>query len=267
MAAALAVAATPASTAAWASAPGRAVVGASTGLPTLGFVRDQGSYRTIEIPGALTLTIAAGIDDTGRIVGHYDDAGGRYGFLIHGATFTKIRVPGADRTEAFKVNSSGQVVGYYIESLTTDPDTRGGYLFDRSGFTKIEPRLAVSTQAIGINDLGQVVGAYIDKDGVEHGFLRDRGRFTTIDAPNSFDTVPTGINNQGQIVGFTSTDFILTSVHGFLLAEGAKGPFTPIDVPDSPATAALGINDGGQIVGSYQNPNAGQATGSRWWTR
>ena len=46
-----------------------------------GFLLDQGSYTTLDVPGS-SATYAQGINDSGQIVGYYDDASGaRHGFL------------------------------------------------------------------------------------------------------------------------------------------------------------------------------------------
>jgi len=45
-----------------------------------GFLLDQGSYTTLDVPGAFWSS-AEGINDAGQIVGVYFDAGGTHGFL------------------------------------------------------------------------------------------------------------------------------------------------------------------------------------------
>jgi hypothetical protein len=44
-----------------------------------GFLLDHGSYTTLDVPGSRTE--AYGINDSAQIVGYYDDAGGRHGFV------------------------------------------------------------------------------------------------------------------------------------------------------------------------------------------
>jgi uncharacterized membrane protein len=44
------------------------------------FLLDQGSYTTLDVPGAYT-TQATGINASGHIVGYYMDANGTHGFL------------------------------------------------------------------------------------------------------------------------------------------------------------------------------------------
>jgi hypothetical protein len=50
------------------------------GTTNHGFVLDQGNYTTLDVPGS-TFTWANGINDSGQIVGSYEDAGGTHGFL------------------------------------------------------------------------------------------------------------------------------------------------------------------------------------------
>src|SRR5215467_646140 len=71
----------------------------------------QYSFTTIDVPGAIN-TQAFGINDSGQIVGFFDDALGGHGFVLDtGGNFTTIDVPGASSTRAFGINDSGQIVG------------------------------------------------------------------------------------------------------------------------------------------------------------
>ena len=54
------------------------------------------TYFSFDAPGS-TLTVPAGINNCGQIVGGFDDAAGRHGFLRTGATYTVIEAPGATR--------------------------------------------------------------------------------------------------------------------------------------------------------------------------
>jgi probable HAF family extracellular repeat protein len=55
-----------------------------------GFLYSQGSYSTVDYPGALA-SEALGINDAGQIVGTYLDSAGTHGFLLSGGTFTPPR--------------------------------------------------------------------------------------------------------------------------------------------------------------------------------
>jgi len=167
---------------------------------------------------------------------------------------------GGTQSQAFSINSSGQVVG----DATTPGDT-GNHAFRTAPNSPINPATddlgtlggSVST-AYGINDSGQVVGA-ARKANEPHFVLH---AFRT--APNSpinpatdelgalggTQSVARGINNSGQVVGYASTIGDAT-FHAFRTA-----PNSPIN----PATDDLGtlggttsrarsINSSGQVVG------------------
>jgi probable HAF family extracellular repeat protein len=84
--------------------------------PLHGFLYDQGSYTTLDVPGA-SRTGASGINASGQIVGWYGDAVGVHGFLLDQGSYTTLDVPGSTTgdwgTRASGINASGQIVGYY----------------------------------------------------------------------------------------------------------------------------------------------------------
>lgn len=200
-------------------------------------------------------------------------------------TFTTIDVPGADRTEAYGINNSGQIVGFFFDATGIH-----GFLKDGNSFTTINlPDVPIGgfTEAFGINGLGQIVGSngvdgfLIDGSDViiiavpdqtsfsyasgindtgqivgtfagayaTHGFLKNGDTFTTIDGPNSSYTEATGINNLGQIVG----NFIDESGYHTFLKDGDV--LTLVDVPGSTVTGVHGINLTEQIVGTFRDTN------------
>jgi probable HAF family extracellular repeat protein len=86
------------------------------------------TFGTINVPGA-SFVIASGINNSGQIVGGYDDASGyAHGFLDTGGFFTTINVPGASTTYAYGINDSGQIVGGYDDAYgflaTPSPNPR-----------------------------------------------------------------------------------------------------------------------------------------------
>jgi probable HAF family extracellular repeat protein len=83
-----------------------------------GFLLDQGSYTTLDVPGA-HWTHALGINDAGQVVGWYWDAIGDHGFLFAQGSYTTLDVPGAISTGANGINASGQIVGYYVDAAGT----------------------------------------------------------------------------------------------------------------------------------------------------
>jgi probable HAF family extracellular repeat protein len=160
-------------------------------------------------------------------------------------SFTTLDVPGSSspipETQAFGINDSGQILGYYVAG-----DVHG-FLLDNGSCTTVDPPGSTDTWAIGINASGQIVGTYYAA-GTSHGFLLNNGTYTTIDVPGSIYTVPHGINDSGQIVGYYQAAD--NAYHGFLLDNGS---YTTVDAPGSRATSTTGINASGQIVGSYSD--------------
>jgi probable HAF family extracellular repeat protein len=144
-------------------------------------------------------------------------------------TFTTLDVPGASTTSAAGINSRGQIVGFYFDSVD---GSEHGFLYDAGVFTTIDVPLGAGTSLIGINARGQIVGDFSD-GGMQRGFLDDAGVFTTLDVPfpDARGTLARGINPRGQIVGFYAVgppEMADAPVHGFLYDAGV---FTTLDVP------------------------------------
>jgi hypothetical protein len=70
-------------------------------------------FNTFDDPSASTgTTQAIGVNDTDQIVGYYNNAIGRHGFLLSGGTYTTLDDPLATlETQALEINNSGQIVG------------------------------------------------------------------------------------------------------------------------------------------------------------
>jgi uncharacterized membrane protein len=190
-------------------------------------------------------------------------------------TVSTIDVPGADQTQAYGINDSGQIVGLFYDAtgfhgFLKDGDAfvvidvpggfteafginrkgrivgsngSAGFLKKGDHVTFITVPGSFFTTAWGINDKDQIVGTFADGTGT-HGFLR-AGTFASIDSPGALFTEATGINKAGLIVG---NAYDADGFHGFLLTEG---DFTRVEVPDSTVTEAHGINSFGQVAGTF----------------
>lgn len=200
-----------------------------------GYVLSGAVYSTIDFPGVQN-TRANGINTAGDIVGScvdnnsYNNTGGsngskERGFLLRAGVFTPIDFPGADYTEAWRINDNGQIVGRYQRG---NGDTHVFLLIIATGtFISIDyPGASATavgdfTQMGGLNNNGDIASGYcnssncrLDTISALHGFLLSGGSFTSLDVPGAAGTVPFGINDQGAIVG-GYTDLNLR-VHGFL---------------------------------------------------
>jgi probable HAF family extracellular repeat protein len=139
------------------------------------------SFTAITVPGAVTST-AFGINDSGQIVGSFNDGSGFQGFVDTGGSFTTIDVPGAVQTYAYGINNSGQIVGYF-QDTTTDH----GYLDTGGNFTTIDVPGEIATEALGINDSGQIVGSFYNGSS-NQAFLA-----TPVPEPSNALTLATGL--------------------------------------------------------------------------
>src|SRR5436190_18949360 len=119
-----------------------------------------------------TGTLALGINDSGQIVGQYNDLNGHtYGFLYSGGTYNALNAPSASFTSASAINGSGLIVGYYASS--TVAQTVHGFLYNPNGnsYTAVDDPFVTNgggTFGYGIN-ASQIGGSYINGSGT-HGF-------------------------------------------------------------------------------------------------
>jgi hypothetical protein len=167
-------------------------------------------------------------------------------------SYSTIDFPGAVGTAAVDINTSGQIVGEYMDSS----GAFHGFSLSNGVFSEIDFPGAVSTRAWGINRSGAVVGPYSLKDAATtqvHGYMLSGGSVTTIDFPAASQTAAQGINSYGDVVGFFLTSNASTgdgnATHGFLLHAGS---FTSIDFPGANFTEAWRITDDGEILGRYR---------------
>jgi probable HAF family extracellular repeat protein len=99
-----------------------------------GFLLDQGSYTTLNVPGS-RYTVAHGINDSGQIVGYYWDGNIEHGFLFDRGNYTTLAVPGARYTWATGINASGQIVRHYWDGNGTK---NHGFVPDQGNYTTLD---------------------------------------------------------------------------------------------------------------------------------
>lgn len=210
------------------------------------------SYEAVNYPHEPPLQAALGINDSGEIVGTYEDSSGVYhGYELSGGRFTTLNVPfaGAEGTNAEGLNNSGEIVGAWVDSAA---NTHGLTLIG-STYTSLDYPGADFTYAEGVNSEGKVVGYYIDTTGgVAHGFLLSGGTYTSIDFPGAYSTGSSGINDAGDIVGaYCMTNECRTTGEGQQGYVLSGGVFTTIAIPGEYSTWVSGINNNGRLVGFY----------------
>lgn len=82
------------------------------------FLLDRGIFTTLDYPSALG-TLAYAINDTGNIVGFYEDSSTTtHGYLYQSGTFTTLDFPNAAWTLPLGINNAGTVSGIYEDNTT-----------------------------------------------------------------------------------------------------------------------------------------------------
>lgn len=164
--------------------------------------------------------------------------------LLADNNFSTIDFPGSAGTQAWGINSRGDIVGFYSGS----DNGSHGFLFNGGHYTGVDFPKAAVTLVNGIDSRGNMVGEYgLTATSSHRGFLLTAdGVFTSIDYPGATVSVGIGINARGDILGTYNFDDKV--VHSFLLSGGH---FTSIDFPGASRTGANGISPQGDVVGAY----------------
>ena len=87
-----------------------------------GYLYSGGKFTTIDVPFSVAKDTACyGINNSGEIVGLWDDAATTHGFLLSGGQYTTLDDPNAGTasgqgSQAFGVNDFGQIVGPYMDA-------------------------------------------------------------------------------------------------------------------------------------------------------
>src|SRR6266705_4019830 len=151
-----------------------------------------------------------------------------------------------------KINSRGDIVGEYIDSLGV---ARGFVRFSNGSFSApiVDPNDTVGfTEGRGINNSGTVVGDYATSDGNQHGFFLSGGTFTEYDVPGATNTVVLGINDVADFSG--GFDHGTGILQAFL---SVGGTLTSFSVPGATLTLAYQLNNSNQLVVGYYLDSSG----------
>jgi probable HAF family extracellular repeat protein len=163
--------------------------------------------------------------------------------------FTVINVSGATLTEAWGINDTGEIVGWYEGTGCTQ--TACGFTDVKGKITSVECAPYDFTQLFDINNKGEIVGTYGTNDGgTDVGFIYEGASSCTpiFDPLSSMSTYAIGVNDNGVIVGFYT---VSGGNDGFLYST--KDVYSTISCAGAVSTRAYGINDSGEIVGDYQD--------------
>ncbi len=195
---------------------------------TEGFIDNAGTYTNLQDPNASVSnggTYSFAINTSGQVLGDYYDTNDDVHAFIYNGTYTDISDPaaaesasggGLSGTHATAINSSGQVVGYYVDANGVP----NGFLYSGGTYTTLDDPAGVNgTVAEGINDAGEVVGYYFDGNGNTQVFTYSNGVYTDLNDPSIAEgggIQDLAINNAGQIVGTYNNG----ELQGFLADPG-----------------------------------------------
>ena len=231
-----------------------------TGINNSGQVAGTSSYQPFlwsagtmanlcNTPGCVSGT-AAGINDSGQVVGSYSDVNSSLaGFLSSGGVTQRLAgLPGGTFAAAQAINNSGLIAGYG-DGVGADGVSRV-YAMLWSGSTVQSLGMlpnGYGSQAYGINNLGQVVGAAPTQDG-GGAFLwsSDTGMQNLGSLYQGGQSEAYGVNDFGQVIGYADGDVVLWS-NGKLIDLSL---LPEVQASGWWLTKATGINNAGQIVGT-----------------
>ncbi|HET7311663.1 MAG TPA: hypothetical protein VFJ17_10095 [Mycobacteriales bacterium] len=205
-------------------------------------------YKRFDISGAIATTVT-GLDNTGRVVGFYQDGTGIHGFVDQtsdavGTNATSVDVGGSGDTRLTAVNDAGTATG-----CTRDAD---GHVH---GFLR-----SVDGTITALDESQVTFGTALE--GAPPPYWH-QGEVPVTGRDWAGGICPTGINSGGVVVGYyTGDNGTGKTLHGFVL-DGTT--FTTYDDPDTGTvtsssglevmptyfgTVLFGINTGGVTVGS-----------------
>jgi len=206
---------------------------------------------------ARTFSAATAINGSGQIAGASNTNANIHAFLLSKGIMTDLgQLPGGTYSNAFGINSFGQVVGYADNG-------HGAFLaFSYSnGVMHSLGTVAGSWQsaASSVNDNGQIVGHFVTAGGSNHAFIYQNGAMTDLNSliPPSAGWLleqANSINNSGQIVGYGTN--AKGEGHAFLL--------TPLPGPTGPEVTKVlvgGTSWSSDVLQTLQSEGLGNGSG------
>jgi probable HAF family extracellular repeat protein len=246
--------------------------GRATGYATFG--GEQHAFITEPGPGAVhdlhtlggNYSIGYSIN-SGEVVGSsINGAGHTVAFYYTGTPMTAVPLDGpfasSDTSDAYGVNSSGEIVG----DANVSPTVQHAYLYDGShalgdGSHTLDISNGLdSSSGVAINNSGQVVVNGFDSDGNAVSYLYTGGvspTFTSLGGLGGSSTVGAAVDSNGDVVGSADTGsetdaFIYTSI------DGIQDLNDLVSNPGWTLTNAESINTSGQIVGTEVDASGDQ---------
>jgi len=174
---------------------------------------------TFDYPGTGNLTGPQKINDSGDIVGFYEDSNGvTRGFIrfANGNFGAPIVAPNdtGNLTIASCVNNSRLIGGFYNLS----DGTSHGFFFSSGNFSEFDVPGSTGTSVLGVNNVGDFAGGFTDAANNNLGFFSVGGTIRPVEVPRAVFTLAYQLNSSNQVIGYYLDSL---GVHGF--GRGANG--------------------------------------------
>jgi hypothetical protein len=208
-----------------------------------GFIESAGVYHTISPPDPTnTSTFVSGINQSGQVVGSFNDAAGASGFIYANGAYTTLNVPGALFTSANAINDAGVVVGQWSPG---GPNPNDSFTYSGGVYTLINRPGADFTSATAINDHGDIAGTFFTGSNAT-GFIKVGNVYTDISVPGADSTFVNSLNATDSVAGYY---FSGTGEGAFVETGGVYTLITPPGLGSG--IIATSINDSGVVAGSF----------------
>ncbi len=164
------------------------------------FLYKNGKYTTIPAPKAYRGLNPLSINDSGTIVGVYNDSNGlARPFLLKGKKYKTLNIPGARFGFATGINNAGWIVLWWS-------DANGhveGSLTKNYGKTYKTINVPGATDSYpgGVNSAGDIIFEWHDSSGIAHGALLQGGKYYKFNYPKAVSSYANGINDENTVIG------------------------------------------------------------------
>jgi hypothetical protein len=165
--------------------------------------------------------------------------------------FTTIDVPGVSDTEAYGINNSGLVSGFYVVN-----GIGHGFLWRNGTFQFVDHNPGPDTLLGDVNEPGMVAGNY-GSFTLQHAAIYSIGTGTWMQLPDIANlpiNLGNGINPQGHAVGSVSMGTLAAPLNSTgWVWDGSKYSFFTVPGAAGLGTEAVSINAPGQVSGYFQD--------------
>jgi len=199
------------------------VVGSGVFADPRGLLTNGTKAALLKYPGATRFTLAAAVNDSGVVVGTFQNAASvTRGFIYQAGTYSAFDVPGGTNVFPNAINAGGVIGGGW-----SDAQYRVHGFIDTAGsFVVLDYPGGNTTVVAALDAAGDAFGNYLDSTSAAHAFLYRNGSFVSADYPHATGTTITAANEGGSYVGYwVDKNFVS---HAFAaLCPAVRSPCTP----------------------------------------